>query len=177
MDKHTAVDSRVNYRYLSSQGKDDKIRKLHKELTATKRTLSNVRSKLTRAIKEEGHVLDTEMNGYLKEIFANGEKLKDELPEGTFRRFFWQQQMQALSCKDSRQIRWHPLMIKWCLNMKLHSTSAYTAMRNSGFLKLPSERTLRDYTHWTKMSSGFQSSSFQRLLDEARYEDLEEWQK
>ncbi len=27
------------------------------------------------------------------------------------------------------------------------------------------------------MSSGFQSSSFQRLLDEARYEDLEEWQK
>jgi hypothetical protein len=75
------------------------------------------------------------MNGYLKEILANGEKLKDELPEGSFRRFFWQQQMQAVSCKDSRQIRWHPLMIKWHLNIKLRSTSAYT-----------SERILRDYT-------------------------------
>lgn len=85
--------------------------------------------------------------------------------------------MQALSCKDSRQIRWHPLMIKWCLNVKLRSTSAYAAMRNSGFLKLPSERTLRDYTHWTKMLSGFQPSSFERLLAEARYNDLDEWQK
>ena len=92
-------------------------------------------------------------------------------------KFFWQEQMHALSCKDSRQIRWHPLMIKWCLNIKLRSTSAYAAMRNSGFLKLPSERTLRDYTHWTKMSSGFQPSSFERLLEEARYNDLEDWQK
>ena len=85
--------------------------------------------------------------------------------------------MQALSFKDSRQIRWHPLMIKWCLNVKLRSTSAYAAMRNSGFLKLPRERTLQDYTHWTKMTSGFQPLSFERLREEARYSDLEEWQK
>jgi hypothetical protein len=105
MDQRTAIDSHVNYRYLSSQEKDDKIKKLHKELTATKRTLNNVKSKLNRAIQEEGHVLDNEISGYLKEILAIGENLKNELPEGTFRRIFWQQKMQALSCKDTRQIR------------------------------------------------------------------------
>ena len=176
-NQRIAVDSHINYRYLSSVEKDKKIRKLHQELKATKRTLYNVQSKLHEAIAKEGHILDNEMNSYFKEILANGEHLEDEFPNGTFRRFFWQQQMLVSSCSDSRQIRWHPLMVKWCLNIKLRSTSAFTAMRNSGFLKLPSERTLRDYTHWTKMTSGFQPSSFERLLVEAKYDDLEEWQK
>ncbi|CAB3995756.1 Hypothetical predicted protein [Paramuricea clavata] len=50
-------------------------------------------------------------------------------------------------------------------------------MRDSGFIKLPSERTLRDYTHWTKVSSGFQPSSFERLLVDIRYHQLADWQK
>ena len=85
--------------------------------------------------------------------------------------------MKALSCNNARQMRWHPLMIKWCLNINLRSTAAYKAMRNSGFLKLPSERTLRDYTDWTKMSSGFQPPTFEQLLVEARYRELKDWQK
>ena len=44
-------------------------------------------------------------------------------------------------------------------------------------MKLPSERTLRDYTHWTKVTSGFQPSSFERLLVDMKYNELEEWQK
>ena len=43
-------------------------------------------------------------------------------------------------------MRWHPRMIKWCLNIKLHSSAAYEAIRESGFISLPSSRTLRDYT-------------------------------
>ena len=175
--KRTAVDSHVNYRFLSSTEKDEKIRNLHKQLNATKRTLKCVQSKLAEAIKNEGHVLDGEINEFLKGILIEGENLKDDLPEGTFRRLFWEQQLRAIRCTDARQIRWHPLMIKWCLNIKLRSSSAYTAIRNSGFIKLPSERTLRDYTHWTKISSGFQPSSFERLLFEANYKELEDWQK
>ena len=61
--------------------------------------------------------------------------------------------------------------------VKTYASFAYTAMRNSGFIKLPSERTLRDYTHWTKISSGFQPSSFERLLFKANYKELEDWKK
>ena len=175
--KRTAVDSHVNYRFLSSTEKDEKIRNLHKQPNATKRTLKCVQSKLAEAIRNEGHVVDGEINEFLKGMLIEGENLKDDLPEGTFRRLFWEQQLRAIRCTDARQIRWHPLMIKWCLNIKLRSSSAYTAMRNPGFIKLPSERTLRDYTHWTKISSGFQPSSFERLLFEANYKELEDWQK
>ena len=47
------------------------------------------------------------------------------------------------------------MMIKWCLNLKLMSSSAYSALRTSGALTLPSERTLHDYTHFIKPDVGF----------------------
>ena len=46
-------------------------------------------------------------------------------------------------------------MIKWCLNIKLRSSAAYEAIRDSGFISLPSSRTLRDYTHHMKSGTGF----------------------
>ena len=46
-------------------------------------------------------------------------------------------------------------MIKWCLNIKLHSSATYEAIRESGFVSLPSSRTLRDYTHHIRSGTGF----------------------
>ena len=45
-NQRTAVDSHVSYRYLSSEEKDTKIKKLHMELKATKRSLNRVQSKV-----------------------------------------------------------------------------------------------------------------------------------
>ena len=75
--------------------------------------------------------------------------IHEQFPEGSFKRLFWEQQRQAL-ISSSNQMRWHPTMIKWCLNIKLYSTAAYEAIRESGFISLPSTRTLRDYTHHIK---------------------------
>ena len=74
-------------------------------------------------------------------------------------------------------MKWHPMMIRWCLNLKLLSSSAYHALRTSGFLKLPSERTLRDYTHFIKTRSGFQDEVDSMLIREARLSDLPEWKR
>ena len=46
------------------------------------------------------------------------------------------------------------------------SSCTYHALRSSGFLKLPSERTLRDYTHYFQNKSGFQDEVNQQLLEE-----------
>ncbi len=72
------------------------------------------------------------------------ENMKDvhaAFPEGTFRRVLWDQQIENSKKPDTRQYRWHPIMIKWCLNIKLISSAAYHAIRSSGFITLPSERT------------------------------------
>jgi hypothetical protein len=70
-------------------------------------------------------------------------------------KLFWQQQLQANQLKDHRQVRWHPTMIRWRLNLKLKSSGVRGVLRSSGVFVLPSERTLRDYTHWIKADSGF----------------------
>ena len=83
--------------------------------------------------------------------------------------------MKAAMIKDSRQMRWHPVMIRWCLNLKLLSTSAYHSLRTSGFMKLPSERTLRLYFFQSKV--GFQAETDKMLIEEAKLKGLPEWKK
>lgn len=60
-------------------------------------------------------------------------------------------------------------MIKWCLNLKLLSGSA---LRTSGFIKLPSKRTLRDYVHYFSNVPGFQPEVLGQLLKEANLPSL-----
>lgn len=100
-----------------------------------------------------------------------------QFPEGSFERLFWQQQFQAASGSDPRQVRWHPAIIKWCLNLKLISSTAYEAMRSTGFIRLPSQRTLRDYTHWAKAQAGFPLEVDHQLRQAANIDQLEDWQK
>lgn len=97
------------------------------------------------------------------------------IQKGAFTVFFWEEQFRAATCNDPRAVRWHPLMIRWCLNLKLLSSSAYHAMRSAGFIKLPTERTLRDYTHYFESKTGFQEevneqeSKVSELPEEKKY--------
>lgn len=107
-----------------------------------------------------------EFDGHVKEMHA----------EGTFRRLFWEQQAQAAKLTNSRQMKWHPQMIRWCLHLKLSSGGAYRSLRESGVLQLPSERTLRDYTHHITPSSGFQKEVFEMLVAQANLKELKDWE-
>lgn len=58
----------------------------------------------------------------------------------------------------SRQMRWHPLVLKWCLRLYSKSHSMYSELREAGFLLLPSGRTLSDYKNFCSSKSGWQLS-------------------
>jgi hypothetical protein len=59
----------------------------------------------------------------------------------------------------------------------LASPLAYNIIRESGFLILPSKRTLIDYGHWYNPKSGYQVESFQQLMDDAKTDTLNEAQR
>lgn len=59
----------------------------------------------------------------------------------------------------------------------LTSTAAYRALRETGFLTLPSSRTLRDYTHLFEARIGIQAEVNNELAEEAKLDTLEEYQK
>ena len=67
--------------------------------------------------------------GIMKEKSPDIEKV---YPEGSFKRLYWEEQLRAASKKDPRQVRWHPLIIRWCLKPQVDvqfSISCYTNCR------------------------------------------------
>ena len=83
----------------------------------------------------------------------------------------YSQQLQAVHVRtDKWQVRWHPLIIKWCLHLKMLSPAAYRALRTSGFLALPSERTVRG-------AADIQSDVKEQLIKEAKVTILQDHEK
>ena len=60
-------------------------------------------------------------------------------------------------------MRWHPLVIRFALNLRYLSGTAYQAVLQSGMISLPSERTLSDYTHWATPNTGVQQEFIERF--------------
>ena len=158
--KSTNVDSHVNLRYMNTPEKISK----HQNLKAAHKD-TVMQDAVKRMFEQSSVTLDDSMSG---EVLSLIEENKDEigvtLPEGSPARLLWEQQKQALSAKDTKGMRWHPLIVRWCLSLKLKSPAAYRTLTESGFLVLPSERTLRDYTNYFKVRPGYQDEVDTELI-------------
>ena len=162
----TTTSSSVNFSLLTTPEKKQHYSKLKLRLAATERKLKAFITKITTT---DGIILDSQLHSEMGGIMHDVNKeAKENHPDGSFRQLFWDQQIQALKLQDKKcQIRWHPALIKWCLHIKYKSSSAYHAIRSTGVLTLPSERTLSDFTHVVKERVGFQKSVNQQLINEA----------
>ena len=78
-------------------------------------------------------------------------------------RIFWEQQREYSILKDKRQMRWHPLVVRFALNLKYLSGTGYRAIHQCGIIHLPSERMLFDYTHWAQVHAGVQLEFVERF--------------
>jgi len=87
------------------------------------RILSKQNDRLKRKIAALSEVvgisLDEDSHNDLKEIVkSESTRFLDDLPAGSIQKIFWQQQVEAASLKNARNMRWHPLMIRWCLYLR-----------------------------------------------------------
>ena len=159
--RHTSTTSKTNFRYLNTPEKLLRYKKLKDRSRAAERRLSDVIAKQT---QDKGVILEPDIHNDIEGIMEEKTaEIRENYPEDSFRRLFWEQQLNALKTKEKRQLRWHPAIIKWCLHLKFKSSGAYNALRSTGVLTLPSERTLRDYTHWAKGGVGFKSDVNEQL--------------
>ena len=74
-------------------------------------------------------------------------------------------------------MRWDPLIIRWCLYLRHLSGTAYEMLRESGLITLPSQRTLRDYTYYTKANTGFTADVDGQLVKAANESSDADWEK
>lgn len=174
----TATTSHVNYRYLSPTEKDQRLRGLHSQYRCSAKKARRLEEKIKALIEVNGEVVHEEMNSDLMQIMHDCcEKVTNEHQEGSLPRVFWEQQLKAASCADKRQMRWHPVIVKWCLYLRHQSRSAYETLRSSGCLSLPSQHTLRDYTHYVSATIEFSDEVDKQLMSIADMSNLQEYQK
>lgn len=107
----------------------------------------------------------------------NSPVIAQSYPQDSFAHIFWESQHQASSLKDARSMRWDPLMIRWCLYLRHMSGRAYEMLRESGVIKLPSQRTLRDYTYYTQATVGFSDEVDRQLMEAGRIQSCPEREK
>ena len=77
---------------------------------------------------------------------------------------FWQQQKKLFSSSKTG-VRYHPMIIQFCLSLVAKSPSCYEELRNSGVLVLPSQRHLKDYRNAIRPRRGFQEEVVKELND------------
>ena len=104
-------------------------------------------------------------------LFLSGSDQKDVPP---FMKLFWEEQQKYVQSSSKSSIRYHPMIIKYCLNLAAKSSSTYSDLRydsktGSGILALPSLCTLRDYKNYIKPTRGFNPAVIKELVTKTFY--------
>ena len=108
--------------------------------------------------------------------------LKDKMPQfeqGLLQWLLWNQQQEQASKEDNRSMRWHSLIIRWCLSIYLVSQAAYHQLASKGnkFNILPHVNTLKKYINYTQPTSGFNLNVIEQFVLDSKLATLEEFEK
>ena len=168
--------SKTNHRYMSKSLMLNKISELQNKLVKQELYIKNLEKKI-----ENDHrmtIVDEELHHNLLSIMQDhNQSIIDNCPENSFAKIFWDNQYKAASQKSCKQFRWHPAIIRWCIFLHHKSSKAYELLRKTGILYLPTQRTLRDYTHAYSSTLGFSAELDMQLIKDACMSTLQPFQK
>ena len=157
--------SHANYRFLNPEQFTERMKNMHSLLHKKNRSYARLQDIIAQSFKRQSLPLCTEIDADMKALMEQySTKVLSTHAEDSFKHIFWSQQLKAMTLKSKRSMRWHPLVIKWCLYLHYRSSGAYETLRKSGIIELPSGRTLRDYRHFVPSSTGFSTAVDQQLL-------------
>ena len=171
LDKRTSnrtnPSSSVPYHSLSKKELLERTKNLHNELFKMCKKQQHLKELIEDSVDVHGVTLGDDLHNDFKEVIKECEaQLEGETPS-SFKWMFRQQQMEASWKTDSRGMRWHPLMIKWFIYLRHQSQGAYETLRQSKCVSLPSQCTLRNYTHHVKATNGFSAEVDMQLCQAA----------
>ena len=171
--------SHTNYRCLKPDEKDERMKAIHAQNRTCKRQIARLYSRIDDLIEKRSIKIDEDLNDHLVDITEQqSSKVAQSFPEGSFARSFWDSQCRAISLKSPNSMKWDPVIIRWCLYLRhLSGSSAYEMLRESGVITLPSQRTLRDYTYYTKAACGFSEDIDRQLMEAANIQSCADHEK
>lgn len=156
------VSAHTTNKNLTSAQAKEKLSNVAKELKNTKKKVSYLKSKiekLEKLLEEEGVDIPEDDSACFRNILEKSNLSEEQ-------QIFLDQQLAYSKASDPRAHRWHPAMIRFALKIKSHSTAAYEAMRDSGFIKLPHSRTLFDYSHCIDAKIGVNQDLLKMVVED-----------
>ena len=110
--------------------------------------VQKLEEKMKKGIEQNGVILTEPEADNVNDLIKDASDTVLNFLKDSVQYILWEEQKKYNAPKDKHQMRWHPLMIRFAQSLKYASTAAFQMVTKLGFLALPSERTLRDYTHW-----------------------------
>ena len=130
---------------------------------------------LQHEISKSSMRIDDGLSADLIKIMSNAEKSE----VSPFMKFFWEEQQKYINVSCKTSIRYHPMIIRYCLALQAKSAAAYNEMRfdektGTGFVVLPSQRRLRDYKNYIHPKQGFNHEIINELKNKIKdFSDIE----
>ncbi|KAK3920014.1 Transposable element P transposase [Frankliniella fusca] len=135
---------------LSKEELIEKASELQQKTRNQEKIIAKLKLKIRNLISSSSANINQDLSDDLARIFQKHHGSMTEV-----QKLFWSEQLQALSKRNKpRTMRWNPFVIKIALHLQMISRSSYRYLQN--FIKLPSERTLFDYTHVVEAKEGIQ---------------------
>ena len=114
----TSISSSVRYSLLTKDEMKRRMKLLHGEIVIIKKQRDRLKERLQAKLETDAISLDPMSHGDMKQILqTEGQAFLKSETTTTFQRIFWQQQMDAAKQSDARGMRWHPLMIRFCIHV------------------------------------------------------------
>ena len=156
--------SHTNFRYLTTPQKCERMKNMASVIQSKDHQISYLKERIEKLLQRDGICVDRNTHVDLVSMMRTYSKDVQGDTPNPFMKIFWEQQLKATTLTSTRQIRWHPAIIWWCLYLHHRSSGCYKTLRSSGIFHLPSERTLRDYRHFAPSSIGFSKELDQQLI-------------
>ena len=134
-------------------------------------------SNMKKALDNDSYIVSPELSTDFQKLLSQSNE-KDVPP---FMNFFWQEQQKYITLSSPSCIRYHPMIIKFYLNLAAKSSSTYKDLRcdnkiGTGVLVLPNLRTLCDYKNYIRPTGRFNPDIVNELAKKtASFSEIERY--
>ena len=110
----------MSYRFIELPDLVARLGNIRASYRALLKQLDRLKNRICEDTEVKGIYLDEEHDAYIKDVISSPESAEhlEKLSENSFEHIFWQQQVEAASQNNARNMRWHPLMIRFCLSLR-----------------------------------------------------------
>lgn len=148
-----------NYRYMGKKKLSKRLRTETKKGQSLNQKLSRLKSQVKKKFNEESKSsTELESRSFAEVLQHEKKSIKKEFPENSPQLLLWEEQLRRLN-RNGTGMRWHPAILRLCIALHAKSAAAYNILRDSGFLTLPHQTTLYQYTHFMDNPPGLNAPS------------------